>query len=127
MKHVKLKMGLPFILILVLLNVFGFTGLAYSDMQTSKSYTYDEKGNDVNIPDAYTYKTTIQLVDNEELGANNPQHFFISNTNKIYVVDTDNDRIMVFKSDFTFEKSLTDFTDNGEITGLNKPEGIFVL
>ena len=43
-------------LLIIALMLFQVTAAAYEGNGGSTSYTYDENGNDVSIPDAYTFK-----------------------------------------------------------------------
>lgn len=99
---------------------------AYPQPQGGRSYTYDESGNDVFIPDPYTYIQSVKLADNAGLAADNAQDFFIDHNKNIYVLDTNNNRILVYNSKFEWVKTLAEFKYQGETLTLNAPEGLYV-
>ena len=47
-------------------------------------------------------------------------------TGRLYVADTDNNRILIYSADFRLEKVLTDFPYENDTLQLNQPEGIYV-
>ena len=50
-------------LLIIALMLFQVTAAAYEGNGGSTSYTYDENGNDVSIPDAYTFKKSVDITD----------------------------------------------------------------
>ena len=52
-------------LLIIALMLFQVTAAAYEGNGGSTSYTYDENGNDVSIPDAYTFKKSVDITDSE--------------------------------------------------------------
>lgn len=114
-------------LLIIALMLFQVTAAAYEGNGGSTSYTYDENGNDVSIPDAYTFKKSVDITDSEGVRASDPHGLVVSEeTGKTYVVDTGNNRILVFSNDFSYEKALSEFKNGGETLQLNQPEGMFV-
>ena len=114
-------------LLIIALMLFQVTAAAYEENGGSTSYTYDENGNDVSIPDAYTFKKSVDITDSEGVRASDPHGLVVSEeTGKTYVVDTGNNRILVFSDDFSYEKALSEFKNGGETLQLNQPEGMFV-
>ena len=114
-------------LLIIALMLFQVTAAAYEGNGGSTSYTYDENGNDVSIPDAYTFKKSVDITDSEGVRASDPHGLVVSEeTGKTYVVDTGNNRILVFSDDFSYEKALSEFKNGGETLQLNQPEGMFV-
>ena len=123
MKYLKCLSALLIIAVLL----FQVTAAAYEGNGGSTSYTYDEKGNDVSIPDAYTFKKSVDITDSAGVRASNPQGLVVSEeTGKTYVVDTGNNRILVFSDDFSYEKTLSEFRYGSETLQLDHPEGMFV-
>lgn len=115
------------VLLAIMFLLLQIPAAAYTGIGGSASYTYDEKGNDVSIPDAYTFKESVELVDQDGVRAGHPQCLVVSErTGKMYIVDTDNNRIMIFTNDFKPEKILSEFMYQNEMLQLNKPEGIYV-
>lgn len=81
----------------------------------------------MSIPDAYTFKTAFDLVDADGLRARHAQCMVLSEkTGRLYVADTDNNRILIYSADFRLEKVLTDFPYENDTLQLNQPEGIYV-
>ena len=114
-------------LLIIALMLFQVPAAAYEGNGGSTSYTYDENGNDVSIPDAYTFKKSVDITDSEGVRASDPHGLVVSEeTGKTYVVDTGNNRILVFSDDFSYEKALSEFKNGGETLQLNQPEGMFV-
>ena len=102
-------------LLIIALMLFQVTAAAYEGNGGSTSYTYDENGNDVSIPDAYTFKKSVDITDSEGVRASDPHGLVVSEeTGKTYVVDTGNNRILVFSDDFSYEKALSEFK-NGDL------------
>lgn len=121
------KGGRALLVLLALSLMACFPALAYTGIGENASYTYDEKGNDVSIPDAYTFKTAFDLVDVDGLRAGHAQCMVLSEkTGRLYVADTDNNRILIYSADFRLEKVLTDFPYENDTLQLNQPEGIYV-
>lgn len=114
-----------FALMIIIMSICSMDSLAYT-FKTDRNYMYDKDGNDVYSPDAYTYANSIELVDNNGKRAVNPLDMFITEA-EIFIVDTDNNRIMVFDKQFKFKRNITQVKDKeGKIYTFNKPEGIFV-
>ena len=102
-------------LLIIALMLFQVTAAAYEGNGGNTSYTYDENGNDVSIPDAYTFKKSVDITDSEGVRASDPHGLVVSEeTGKTYVVDTGNNRILVFSDDFSYEKALSEFK-NGDL------------
>lgn len=126
MKNKIRKTITALLFIIIVFGTVDLSAFAYSSQTTGKSYTYNQSGDDVFIPDPYVYKESISLTDKNGIAANNPSDFYISKSKDIYVVDTSNDRIMVYGSDFKLKKLITQLNYKGETITLNKPEGIYV-
>ena len=51
---------------------------------------------------------------------------FLKKTGKMYIVDTDNNRIMILRMILNRKKILSEFMYQNEMLQSNKPEGIYV-
>jgi len=79
------------------------------------------------VPSAIPYLPDI-VVDgrNTEYGLlNAPDDVYVWK-DKIYILDTGNDRIVILDKHYEFVKAIKDFQNNGNQDRFNKPQGIFV-
>lgn len=96
------------------------------------SYTYNYWGNEVKAPDSYVPVTSVRVENaGSELASTNipmsePKDLFVSDSNHIYVVDTKNNRILVFNEDYKLVKEITEFKSGAEVLTMDQPSGIFV-
>ncbi len=92
----------------------------------AKSYIYGQSNEAVESPDTYTVSKEVNLIA-DGVAAVSPQDVFYSASDKVYVVDTDNNRILIYDNKYEFRGVLSQFMQiQGDITTLNKPEGIYV-
>ncbi len=115
-------------LIVVLSTFFCVPALAYEeDIFSGGSYTYDEFGASVLMPNAYEYFATYQLDNPSGIDAKNVSDMFISKNNNIYITDTYNSRVLVYDKNFKFIKEVSQITEpDGKVSNLSCPQGIFV-
>ena len=93
-----------------------------------QGYTYNFWGFLVPSPAAYVPMRSFGLHDIcESLGdMNNPTELHVDQYNNIYLVDSGNDRIIVFDTYLNLNRVIDGFYRNGEWDTFNRPHGIFV-
>lgn len=125
--HIWGKRGLTAgLLAALLLCVSGLNAAAYSDMQADRSYTYDQEGKAVYIPDAYDYAGPIAL-ESQGIPARNPQDLYIAQTGELFIADTDNSRILIYDEAYRLVQEISQIRGpDGQMSTLNKPEGLYV-
>jgi hypothetical protein len=111
----------------VLLFVVLFSTTALADVPF-QGYTYNFWGDLVPSPAAYVPHRSFVLADIcPSLGDMfNPSDLFIDSVGNVYVVDSGNDRVVVFCMDLTDFREITGFWRDGEWDSFNRPNGIFV-
>ncbi len=93
---------------------------------SAESYLYTRKNEAVESPGAYTVTREISL-GADGVSAVSPQDIFYSGSGRFYVVDTNNDRILIYDSDYRQLGVLSSFgLPDGSVTTLHVPEGIYV-
>lgn len=118
--RVKKIVGLVMAILLMVCQV----PLVYADVPY-KSYTYSYWGEAKEAPQAYIASRQIT---GEDLGCGTfkePQGIFVKD-NKIYIVDTGNNRIVVTDDQWNLLKVIEHVMINGEISDLNQPRDIYV-
>ena len=89
-------------------------------------YTYDIWGRSVPAPSGYTPHTVFYPQDTEAGAIKNARDLFVYQ-NELYLVDTGNNRILVFDEDYRFVREYTEFTlPDGTSTSLGSPAGIYI-
>ena len=92
----------------------------------AQSYIYNSEQEAVASPDAYILSQEITL-EAEGKVAVLPQDICVSPSGRIYVVDTNNHRVLVYDNEYEQVSVLSEFTlADGTKTTLKKPEGIYV-
>lgn len=99
----------------------------FADLDVSaESYLYNRKNEAVESPGAYTVSREITLAA-DGVTAVSPQDIFYSDSGRFYIVDTNNDRILIYDSNYEQIGVLSSFTlPDGTVTTLHVPEGIYV-
>ncbi|MBQ8823421.1 MAG: hypothetical protein IJZ82_12325 [Lachnospiraceae bacterium] len=123
----KFLLGLAFALCVLL----GNTSVSYAGEEYSQesAYIYSRNGRAVSIPDAYEYKKSLSLMDIEVdgEGLSSASDMFVSEANKIYILDSIKGVVVRLDEDFNVERIYTEFTcKDGSTTTLKKPEGVYV-
>ena len=93
---------------------------------SSDSYTYDAEGNSQATPAPYQLKTVVWGA--EAFGGvalKNPQDFFVDDDHNIYILDGENNRVVMLDRNYSFVKAIT-LTYNGEAVDITEATGIFV-
>ena len=107
------------------LLTFGFIILSSGEF-LAESYLYDQNNEAVESPDAYVVSKEISI-EADGIKAVSPQDIFYSESGKLYVVDTNNHRILIYDEEYKLLDVLSVFTqEGGSQTSLSKPEGIYV-
>ncbi|MBD3919903.1 hypothetical protein H8B09_14160 [Paenibacillus sp. PR3] len=99
--------------------------LAYADTGAS-SYNYSYWGRTVAAPAAYKASTVLN---GKELGVGalkDPSDLHVTSDNQIYVLDSGNNRIVVFDSQFKLIRIIDSFMRDGKKETFNNPQGLFV-
>lgn len=93
------------------------------------TYVYDYFGEQRESPDAYTAETVVLGIDYGIGNLNNPQGMFTVG-NEIYIVDTGNNRIVVFKAEedrtISLVRTIDTFSNAGAEDHFNAPNDIYV-
>lgn len=104
--------------------------LANSSDSNHYTYTYDCWDVDRESPDAYSVERVISGSDFGECGNFSEPQGIYATGNKMYVVDTGNNRICEFtyeNNEFTFVKAVSGYKDaEGKDVSLNGPQDVFV-
>lgn len=90
-----------------------------------QGYLFDYWSETVPAPQAYVPR---QVLGSRELGVDglsNPQDIFVTSQD-IYLLDTGNNRVLVFDHSWQFSHDISAFLNNGEPDRFNNPRGIFV-
>lgn len=91
-----------------------------------QNYTY---GSDVNAyvePQAYIPEKVIIGKDFGIGEFNNPCDIFTAPDGRVYIADTDNNRIVVLTTGLILDKVITGFKNSGMDDAFKKPQGVFV-
>lgn len=91
-----------------------------------RSYNYSFEGTKTDSPPGYVPTETITGYDLGISHFRNPQDLFVDHNHNIYVMDTDNARVVVMDSDFNLIRVMDQFTYNGKPYQLRNPQGLFV-
>lgn len=119
-----MKKLLTVIIVLVLSVSFSCHAAAFSPYE---NYTYpaEEEGS---LEDTQAYLPE-EIITGETLGTTNflnPEDIYVSTSRQIYVVDTGNNRIVVFDENQTLLKVIDGFDNSGTADAFSGPKGIFV-
>ena len=109
----------------MIITVFGPVQRAYAETYNFYTYSFDIFGNELDSPDAYTAE---DLLLGSSLGIGdfkNPTGLFVKD-GLIYIMDTDNNRIVVVDKSFQLVKEITSVMIDGVENTLTKPQDIFV-
>ena len=113
-------------LCLLLVMLPALTPRAYALLAPYRGYTYNIWGDSVPAPAGYIPEGTVYIQDYGFEPLNAPQDLFVYE-DKLYIVDTGNDRIVVLDSGFKPLEVMSEWTDAaGKVYTLSGPEGIFI-
>lgn len=96
-----------------------------SEAASFYSYTYDTESKSVAAPDAALPIRTVTGADFKAGALNIPQDLVIFN-DKVYIVDTGNNRIIITDLEFTKSRVISSFKNNGVEDTFQEPQGICV-
>ena len=91
-----------------------------------ETYTYSYAGNMQISPAAFEANYEVS-----DFGAGgvlkNPQDIvYDKNTDRFFIADTDNNRVVVLDSNLKYKTEISNFTQNGKSDELNAPQGVFM-
>lgn len=92
----------------------------------SNSYNYSFWGNTVVSPAAYD---ATKLLTGNDLGVGSlkdPSDLFVTADNRIYVLDSGNNRVIVLDEHYTLLNVISSFNNGGQQDTFSNPQGIFV-
>jgi len=107
------------LLALLQINIHEVNAVPYN------SYTYDFWAQVNEAPQAYVPANTIH---SSMLGVDklkNPQDLFIGHDNTIYLLDTGNNRLLIFNQEWELIRQINKFENKGSKDGFKQPEGVF--
>lgn len=123
----KIVNGLAAVLLILLILAPDAAARAYTDYSEDISYVYDRYGMDLKIPAAYEYSREISLKEAGGLAVTSPADMFVSEDGSVYVVESELGAILRYDRNLNFQGALDTFLlPDGSVTGLKKPEGVFV-
>lgn len=70
-----------------------------------------------------------RVMTGKELGSGEfsaPRDIFVTESNQVYVADAGNNRIVVFNEDWSFNREINEFRNDGQIDNFKMPVGVFV-
>ena len=116
-------------LLLVTLLVLSSTGIAAYAGQPDRTYTYEDSEA---VPSTNIYQVK-KIVDASIMGTTrmaNPSDIFVDNSDRVFILDRGNCRVLILDKDYKLIKELKDFTYEGKTVnlGLNGEygaEGLF--
>jgi sugar lactone lactonase YvrE len=105
---------------LLLLVSLGPVSGAGAQLSPIDSYTIDARGYRVPIPKPYVLDLVVNGIDVGSGPLKSPSDLFVDGDDNLFVVDTDNDRVL------KFDRELRLMLTIGEDLDLKRPQGIFV-
>lgn len=111
-------------LVLCCLVMLGCVSTAYA--LPYESYTYDSYQNVVPLPAPYVPGEQITGIGLGLSAFQQPTDMMITDDGEIYLSDTGNDRIIVFRMDGSEAEVIGGYDLNGSRTAFSKPQGVYV-
>ena len=90
------------------------------------SYTYDAESNTVAAPDAVVTERVVTGASLGTVNFANPSDVYVDENGDLYIVDTDNNRIVVLNSELAMIREITSVTDGEDVLTFQKPQGIYI-
>ncbi|MFW5987886.1 MAG: YIP1 family protein [bacterium] len=118
-----MKKSMFFLIILIFL--FCFLIVEADAFIPYQNYTYNFFGDSVSAPPAYIPEKIISSTDLDIKELSSPRDLYVQN-NKIYVVDTGNNRLLILDDRFNLEKIISEFEYKEKKDTFSSPQGIFV-
>ncbi|TYQ17042.1 UNVERIFIED_CONTAM: NHL repeat-containing protein [Acetivibrio alkalicellulosi] len=106
--------------------IFIFSFSSFGANVPYESYTYDFRFNVVPSPAPYV---PIKSVDGNSLGVGSfqrPEDMHVTEDGEIFILDTGNNRIVVFDNKWNHVETISKFINDGEEDTFNNPHGIYV-
>lgn len=91
-----------------------------------RSYYYNTKGIPVASPMPYSFYKEIEGTSYDIGAFAGPEELAVDKNDYIYILDTGNNRIVIFDDQFELYRILSEFNNGGETLTLNAPEGLYV-
>ena len=110
----------------MLLLLFATQAVSVLAAPPTKSYTYNAEGLPVAAPNPYTFDVEI---DGNSYGIGafaDPEDVVVDSEDNIYVLDSGNQRVVIFNSDKELVRVLSTITYKGEMLTLKGPQGLFI-
>lgn len=120
MKKIKLM------LLALILTVTCFPTQALAVGEVDHAYNYDYWSNELAAPEAFTAERILR---GEDLGIGsfrNPADVFVSASERVYIVDSGNNRIVVLDEQLDLVQVIDSFEVDGASDSFNQPNGIYV-
>lgn len=112
--------------VLIIILFAGLSGVSLAAVPY-RNYTYDFWGRVAPSPQAYVPMGVISGMDLGVGEFNRPNDIFVDDLDQIYVLDSGNNRIVVFDSDGALSHIIDRFVNNnGAADSFKSPEGLFV-
>lgn len=112
-------------MMVILASVLALGGLAQATVPY-RSYTYDYWGKMIPASQAYL---PAGMVSGSMLGIGefrSPRHVFADMNDRIYIVDSGNNRVVITDDSWTVLSIISSFENNGQMDSFTNPYGIFV-
>jgi DNA-binding beta-propeller fold protein YncE len=125
MKKIQRLSAYLLCLMLLLLSISLGAATVHAD-EGAPTYNYSFWGDSVAAPDAYQAK---ELINGKTLGVtpfNQPNDLHVTNDNKIYVLDSGNNRIVILNQQFKEFDRIESFINEGKKETFSNPQGLFV-
>ena len=113
--------------ILVLVLVLSSFGTAVYARQPDKAFTYDHTGEEA-VPSSNIYQVKL-IIDEGVMGTKkmeSPTDMFIDKSDRIFILDSGNCRVLILDKEYKCIKVLEEFTYNDEVLSLKEgAQGLF--
>lgn len=129
-KFSRKAFSIRFRIILGLLIIIYIAGFCNADncyaLTAYSSYTYDLYENPAKAPQAYLPKEVFFGNDLKVGRLNNPGDLFVGPDNNIYLLDSGNNRLIIFDENWNLLKILDTLNNAGKADSFKNPQGIYV-
>ncbi|MFW5787279.1 MAG: YIP1 family protein [Halanaerobiales bacterium] len=114
------------IISLLFICFFVFYTLNVEARAPYESYTYNFWGKPVSAPQAYIPENVYNGEDLDVGSFENPRDLYITSENMVYLLDTGNNRVLVFNEEWENINIIEEFEIEDTTHTMNNPRGIFV-
>lgn len=115
----------PAILVITLAPILA-AGLGGVQAAPQGGYTYDSWGQPVPAPPAYIPERTVNLAGLGIGRFRDPQDIFVAGDDRIYILDSGNNRLVCLRKDWTVFRVIEGFQREGRSDRFNNPTGLFI-